>query len=92
MPLAARVTDKTSHPGVIAGPGVVSVLIGKKPASVVGDTHTCGFTGMPPHPPSPLAKGSRSVLIGGRGALRVGDSAGCTAMVIEGAPDVQIGD
>jgi uncharacterized Zn-binding protein involved in type VI secretion len=91
MPLAARITDKTSHPGVLSGPGVASVLIGNKPAGVAGDSHACAFSGTPPHPPSVFAKGSASVLIGGRGALRVGDTAGCGASLIEGAPDVQIG-
>lgn len=92
MPLAARVTDSTGHPGIIAGPGVVNVLIGGLPAAVVGDTHTCA---MPPtagpHPPSPITKGSSTVLIGGRPAARVGDLAGCGAPIIAGAPTVQIG-
>ena len=91
MAMAARVGDQTSHPGVIAGPGVSSVLISGQPASVVGDTHTCAFTGMPSHPPTPMATGSKTVLIGGRPAVRVGDQSACSAMVTIGSPNVDIG-
>jgi len=91
MAFAARVGDQTSHPGVIAGPGVATVLIGNMPASVVGDTHTCSFPGTPQHPPTVMVKGSATVLIGGRPAVRVGDPAGCSAMVVMGATNVEIG-
>lgn len=91
MPAAARVGDPTNHPGVIAGPGVVTVLIGGQPAAVVGDNHVCGFPPPPPHPPTPFLKGSLTVLIGGRPALRQGDVAGCGAMITVGFPTVQIG-
>jgi uncharacterized Zn-binding protein involved in type VI secretion len=87
MPPAARVGDQTGHPGVITGPGVMTVLIGGKPAAVVGDTHTCSAM----HPPGPFAMGCQSVLIGGRQALRVGDVAACGAPISNGAPDVLIG-
>jgi uncharacterized Zn-binding protein involved in type VI secretion len=92
MPPAARILDPSGHPGVIAGPGVATVLVGGLPAAVVGDTHTCA---MPPpagpHPPSPLVRGSATVLIGGRPAVRMGDTAGCGAPVVLGLPTVQIG-
>ena len=92
MPFAARVTDPTGHPGVIAGPGVPTVLIAGLPAAVVGDMHTCA---MPPtagpHPPNPIASGSATVLIGGRPAARMGDMTGCGAPIIMGAPTVLIG-
>lgn len=88
---AARVGDPTSHPGTIAGPGVPTVLIGHQPASVVGDTHTCAFTGVPQHSPTPMAMGSSSVLIGGRAAVRVGDPASCSSTVLSGAANVLIG-
>ena len=91
MAFAARVGDSTSHPGVIAGPGVSTVLIGGMPASVVGDTHTCSFPGTPPHPPTVMVKGSATVLIGGRPAVRMGDPAGCSAMVVMAATNVEIG-
>lgn len=92
MPFAARVGDPTGHPGMIAGPGVPTVLIGGMPAAVVGDNHVCA---MPPpagpHPPSPIAKGSATVLIGGRPAARVGDMSGCGAPIVMGMPLVEIG-
>ncbi|MBD2089959.1 PAAR domain-containing protein [Microcoleus sp. FACHB-1515] len=92
MPSAARITDPTGHPGIITGPGVPNVLIGKLPAAVVGDLHTCS---MPPpagpHPPTPFLKGSLTVLIGGRPALRMGDLSGCGAPILAGAVNVLIG-
>lgn len=76
----------------MAGPGVATVLIGGKPAAVLGDLHVCA---LPPsgHQPttSPFVAGSATVLIGGRPALRVGDACGCGAMVAVGEPTVQIG-
>lgn len=92
MPPAARVTDPTGHPGMIAGPGVALVLIGGLPAAIVGDLHSCA---MPPtagpHPPTPFPKGSSTVLIGGSPALRMGDVSGCGAPIIGGATNVIIG-
>ncbi len=77
---AARVGDQTAHGGVITGPGCPTVLIGGKPAAVVGDMHTCPMASPPPPPPAPptphvggpITKGSTTVLIGGRPAARVG--------------------
>jgi uncharacterized Zn-binding protein involved in type VI secretion len=93
MPAAARVQDPTGHPGVIAGPGVPSVLIGHQPAAVAQSTlHTCSFPPPSgPHPPSTFPRGSSSVLIGGSPALRQGDMAGCGATIILGCPTVLIG-
>ncbi|MGZ8648282.1 MAG: PAAR domain-containing protein [Solirubrobacteraceae bacterium] len=89
MPAAARVGDPSGHPGVITGPGIATVLIGGKPAAVVGDLHTCS---MYPHAPTPIAPpGSKTVLIGGRPAARAGDRAGCGAPITIGAPTVLIG-
>jgi uncharacterized Zn-binding protein involved in type VI secretion len=91
MPAAARVGDPTAHPGVVTGPGVLTVLIGGMPAAVQGDLHTCGFPPPPSHPPTPIAKGSTTVLIGGRPAARAGDVAGCGAPIVAGFPTVEIG-
>jgi uncharacterized Zn-binding protein involved in type VI secretion len=92
MPFAARVTDPTGHPGVVAGPGVPTVLISGLPAAAAGDTHACS---MPPtagpHPPTPFPSGSLTVLIGGRPALRMGDKSGCGAPIVFGALTVIIG-
>jgi uncharacterized Zn-binding protein involved in type VI secretion len=90
--MAARVGDPTGHPGIIAGPGVLTVLIGGQPAAVVGDNHVCSMPPLAgPHPPSPLAMGSTTVLIGGRPAARVGDISGCGAPIVMGAPLVMVG-
>ncbi len=92
MPAAARVGDKTTHPGAISGPGITTVLIGGQPAAVAGDTHVCSMPPLAgPHPPTPITGGSKSVLLGGSAAARVGDSAGCGATIVSGAPTVEIG-
>ena len=92
MPPAARVSDQTSHPGIVAGPGVPTVLIGGLPAAVVGDLHTCLMPPLAgPHPPAPFPRGSMTVLIGGRPALRMGDMSACGAVIITGAFTVMIG-
>ena len=52
MPPAARVGDPTGHPGVIAGPGVPSVLIAGMPAATVGTPHLCSFPPPAVHPPT----------------------------------------
>jgi uncharacterized Zn-binding protein involved in type VI secretion len=94
MPFAARITDLTvpAHPGVIAGPGVPTVLIGGLPAAVAGDIFTCALPPTAgPHPPNAFSFGSTTVLIGGRPALRVGDLSACGAPIITGAFQVIIG-
>jgi uncharacterized Zn-binding protein involved in type VI secretion len=92
MPPAARVGDVTAHPGTIAGPGVATVLIGKMPAAVQGDLHTCSLPPTAgPHPPSSFPSGSTTVLIGGRAALRVSDVSGCGASIVSGEFTVLIG-
>lgn len=92
MPSAARIGDATSHPGLIAGPGVPTVLIGGMPAAVQGDLHTCLMPPLAgPHPPSPVVKGSATVWIGGRPAARIGDMSGCGASIIQGMPTVEMG-
>ncbi len=92
MPPAARVSDKSGHPGVIVGPGVATVLIGGLPAAVVGDQHACSIPSPAgPHPPTPMPKGSVTVLIGGRPAIRMSDMSGCGAPVVTGCFTVIIG-
>ena len=91
MPAAARVGDISTHGGTIVGPGLATVLIGGKPAAVVGDMHVCS---LPPvsHQPtaSPFPSGSATVLIGGRPALRTTDTCLCGAMAAVGEPTVTI--
>ena len=92
MPAAARVTDATGHPGMISGPGVLTVLIGGLAAATFGTQHSCAMPSPGgPHPPSPILGGSKTVLIGGKPAARVGDLAGCGSPIIKGALTVLIG-
>ena len=88
---AARVGDSTDHPGTLGGPGVTSVLIGGKPAAVMGGLHTCARPTNPPHGSTIIAAGSASVLIGGQPAARFGDTALCGARIVSGESSVQIG-
>ncbi|HMD70401.1 MAG TPA: PAAR domain-containing protein [Bryobacteraceae bacterium] len=92
MPPAARITDPTAHPGIVAPPGAPNVEIGGLPAAVSGGLHQC-FMPPPagPHPPTPFPMGSTTVTIGGRPALRMGDVSGCGSPILAGAPTVEIG-
>jgi len=97
---AARIGDQTAHGGVITGPGEPTVLIGGKPASVMGDMHTCPMQtpAAPspiPHVGGPIIKGSVGVLIGGKPAARVNDMATCTGppdTIVMGCVTVLIGE
>lgn len=102
MPPAARLGDSTAHGGALGPPPpadaarVATVLIGGKPAAVVGSTHVCVI---PPHallgpanvvmPAPPRAGGV--VLIGGLPAACVGDKTTCGANIVLGALNVIIG-
>lgn len=98
MPPAARLTDMHTCPmvtpglppiphvgGPVVGPGVPNVLIGKLPASVVGDMATCVG------PPDTIVKGSATVTISGRPAVRVGDTTAHGGAVVLGCLNVMIG-
>lgn len=96
---AARLTDPTAHGGLIVGPGVPTVLIGKMPAATMGDNHVCPMMtpGTPPipHVGGPITLGSTGVFIGKKPAARMGDMAVCVgppATVIMGCPTVLIGE
>ncbi|WP_329300801.1 PAAR domain-containing protein [Streptomyces sp. NBC_00659] len=103
MPAAARTGDPTNHGGVIATPppgaaaAVARVLIGGRPAAVVGSLHACVI---PPHAalgpgnvimPDPAGLASGQVLIGGLPAARARDKTTCGAMIVTGALNVLIG-
>jgi uncharacterized Zn-binding protein involved in type VI secretion len=89
---AARIGDFTDHPGVIAGPGALQVLIGGAPAARSGDPHTCALAPTAgPHPPNTIAGGSTTVRIGGFPAARIQDPTVCGALIITGLPSVVIG-
>jgi len=95
MPPAARITDMHTCPmvtgvvphvgGPVIGPGVPTVLVGKMPAAVVGDSCTCVG------PPDTIAKGSATVMIGGKPAARLGDTTGHGGSVVLGCFTVMIG-
>lgn len=92
MPPVARLTAPTSHPGVVEGPGVPTVLVEGLPVAVVTDVHTC-FLAPPagPHPPGPFVGGSLTVLVGGLPVLRMGDVSACGATILLGALSVEVG-
>jgi len=92
---AARLTDMHACPmvtvlvphvgGPIVGPGAPTVLIGKLPAAVVGDSCVCVG------PPDSIVKGSATVLITKKPAARMGDSTGHGGTIVLGFPQVLIG-
>lgn len=67
------------------GPGAPTVLIGKMPAAVMGDTCTCVG------PPDSIAKGSATVMICGKPAARMGDTTAHGGNIALGCPTVMIG-
>lgn len=99
MPPAARITDLHTCPmqtpaipapvphvgGPVVGPGVPTVLIGKLPAAVMGDTCICAG------PPDSIIKGSATVMIGGKPAARVGDPTAHGGTITLGCFTVMIG-
>jgi uncharacterized Zn-binding protein involved in type VI secretion len=99
MPLAARLTDMHTCPmqtpafpapiphvgGPVVGPGAPTVLIGKLPASVLGDNVVCVG------PPDAIVMGSATVMITGKPAARMGDSTAHGGSIVLGCPTVMIG-
>jgi uncharacterized Zn-binding protein involved in type VI secretion len=98
MPPAARLTDMHVCPmvtpglppiphvgGPVVGPGVPTVLIGKLPAAVLGDSAVCVG------PPDTVIQGSTTVLIGSRPAARIGDPTAHGGSIAMGWPTVLIG-
>ncbi len=93
---AARVGDNHTCPlvtalvphggGPILPPGVPSVMIGGKPAAVVGNPVQCrGVV-------DSILKGSSTVRIGGKPAARSGDLTAHGGMITSGCANVMIGD
>jgi uncharacterized Zn-binding protein involved in type VI secretion len=91
MPSAVCVGDTSTHGGTIVGPGCATVLIGGKPAAVMGDMHVCS---LPPNAHQPTVSafpaGSSTVMFGGVPALRTTDTCICGAMAAVGQPTVTI--
>ncbi len=71
--------------GPVSGPGVPTVLIGGKPAAVMGDMCTCAG------PPDTIAMGEATVLIGGKPAATIGSSTAHGGSITVGEPTVLIG-
>lgn len=73
-------------PLLIVGPGAPTVLIGKKPAAVVGDqTAPCVLPGCVPGGPGVIAQGSAKVMITKKPAARVNDPTLHSSCVTPGA-------
>ncbi len=96
---AVRVGDSTAHGGTVVGPGAPTVLIGGKPAAVMGDMTVCPLvnpgTPPPPHVGGPIMATGMMVLIAGKPAARMGDTATCAGppdSLIMGEMMVLIGD
>lgn len=98
MPPAARISDMHTCPmqtpgippvphvgGPIVGPGAPTVLIGKLPAAVMGDSCVCAG------PPDTIVKGSATVMICGKPAARVGDTCAHGGTIVLGCFTVMIG-
>jgi uncharacterized protein (TIGR02594 family) len=92
---AARMGDTTAHGGTVAL-GKPTVLIGKMPASTMGDIHVCPMmTGPVPHVGGPITLGSTGVLICKLPAARVSDITVCVgppSMPAMGCMTVLIGE
>jgi len=88
MPPAARVSDKTDHPGELAPAGHLRVTVNGLPSTTMGDRHTCTR-----HPAcNPIIVGSSTVTIGGLPAARREDLCECGAIISPPcSPDVIIG-
>jgi uncharacterized Zn-binding protein involved in type VI secretion len=95
---AARITDIHVCPmvtpglppvphvgGPVIGPGAPTVLIGKLPAALMGDSAVCVG------PPDTIVKGSSSVLICNKPAARMGDTTAHGGSIQIGCPTVLIG-
>ena len=71
--------------GPVSGPGVPTVLIGGKPAAVMGDMCTCAG------PPDTIVQGEATVLIGGKPAATMGSMTAHGGSITVGEPTVLIG-
>ncbi|CAA0242685.1 PAAR domain-containing protein [Tenacibaculum maritimum] len=77
--------SKAHKGGGIIGQGVPTVLIGNKPAAVMGDKCSCQG------PPDTIVEGCSTVLIGGKPAVTQGDKTAHGGVVSEGNTTVLIG-
>ena len=86
MHVCPMVTGLVPHVGgPVVGPGVPTVLIGGKPAAVLGDMCVCVG------PPDVIAQGESTVLIGGKPAVTVGAMTAHGGVIMAGEPTVLFG-
>lgn len=71
--------------GPVSGPGVPTVLIGGKPAAVMGDMCTCAG------PPDTIVQGVPTVIIGGKPAATMGSMTAHGGTITIGQPNVLVG-
>ena len=91
---AARIGDPTVHGGIVTV-GCPTVIIGGKPASRIGDMHTCPMvTVLVPHVGGPFVLGSFTVIVGGSPQSRQTDMLICIGppdALLMGCPTVLVG-
>jgi len=86
MHVCPMVTGYIPHVGgPVSGPGVPTVLIGSKPAAVMGDMCVCVG------PPDTIVQGEATVLIGGKPAATMGSMTAHGGSITVGEPTVLIG-
>ncbi len=86
MHVCPMVTGYVPHVGgPVSGPGVPTVLIGGKPAAVMGDMCTCVG------PPDTIVQGEATVLIGGKPAATMGSMTAHGGSITVGEPTMLIG-
>jgi uncharacterized Zn-binding protein involved in type VI secretion len=77
---ATRLGDLTQHGGTVSL-GQPTILVGKMPASTLGDMHVCPMVtpGVPPipHVGGPVSLGSTGVMVGKKPGARISDMAVC---------------
>jgi uncharacterized Zn-binding protein involved in type VI secretion len=74
---AARLGDLTQHGGTVML-GNPTIMMGKMPASTLGDMHVCPMcTGPVPHVGGPITLGSMGVMVGKKPSARISDMAVC---------------
>jgi uncharacterized Zn-binding protein involved in type VI secretion len=92
---AARLGDTTAHGGTVTL-GNPTLMVGKMPASTLGDMHVCPMcTGPVPHVGGAITLGSTGVLLGKKPAARVSDLSVCVgppSMPAMGCMTVLIGE
>ena len=83
-----RLSDIGSHPGVITGSHVPSVIVNTKPIAVITDAFACPVPG---HGVNAVATGAPTVFAGGLAVAYVtGSQSICGATMTTGSPDVLV--